>query len=269
MLFDLKQKKKNSNILDFIPGFSGKIPFDPLDLASYQAGFTMNFTTDVPPGSINPVLASKQWFDAVIMAPGSKLLTRFNNTTTALINGFNCQDIQVTNSSMTNGTQDIMTNLFDFSFLIGFKRITPGANGAFIFSITNSVNNPYVYLALRDNTHLKLDLGNGVQYATCETALNYTDNLFHACVGVIDQTNKRVSLYTDKGEILTNQNLLITTNLMTPNTPSDFYLGTYSPAPAAAPFAPGLLGDFFIFNSVLSLGTINDLLTWEKTRLGI
>jgi hypothetical protein len=271
MLFNLnQQRKKKSNILDSVTlGFGKSIPFNPITLPNYQAGYLMNFTTDPVPGSINPILASAQWFDAVVLGIGSKLLNRFNPTTTALVNGFNCQNIQVPNSAMINVTNDIMTNVFDFSFLISFKRGLPGATGAFLLTITNNVNNPYLYLSLRDTTHLKLDFGSGAQFAVCETALNYTDNIWHACVCVIDQINKTVSLYTDKGEVLINTNLLINTALMTPNVPSDFYVGAYSPAPAAAPIAPGFLGDFLIYNSVLDLATINNLLIWEKSRLGI
>jgi len=115
MLFNLKQKKKNFPLNHFAGAFAPA--FNPLNVASYRAGYMMNLTTDMPPGSIVAAPAAS-WYDSKVLGIGSKLMTRGNATVTSLVNGFKCESINIPSARLRNTTTDILTGVQNFSLSI-------------------------------------------------------------------------------------------------------------------------------------------------------
>lgn len=269
MLFNLKNKNQNSFKLK--PSiFGGLSVFNPLNLPSYQAGYLMNLTNDVPPGSINQNLISAQWFDAKVLNVGSKVLQRGNSTVTGLVNGFKCMAINDNNARLQNPTVDVLTGVFNFSVCIGFKR--PAAtldyhvlqfalgSGDTIEFVIGTRNTGKIFYSIYNIPTAKGIAGDSVN-------TNYNNNLWHVAVVTVDQTNKKITLLTDlESANLTNP--LYVGNFMTPNSSGDFRLGQWLNAPENN-WSPGSIGDVLIFNTALDSSTQTKLLDWEKSRLGI
>jgi len=86
MLFNLRRPTKKKKILKIPGAFAA--PFNPLNVPSFISGYMMNYTTDVPPGSIVP--ANPQWQDAKLLSAVSKFVQAPSNINVQVINGFNC-----------------------------------------------------------------------------------------------------------------------------------------------------------------------------------
>lgn len=269
MLFNLKKNVSNSFKLK--PSiFGGLSFFDPLNLPSYQAGYLMNYTTDVPSGSINPNLVNAQWFDGIVLGAGSKLLQRGNGTITGLVNGFKCESLDASTSRLLNTTVDLMNGVTSFTVCLGFNRVNYGAGQKFILSIKDSLDTTLAFISLL-NGKIYFDyltpVGQSKQISTVNNT--YVNGAWHVIVVSFDAASKTLYLYTES-ESISGQNNNLNPAVLTPNSSGDFNLGQYSPAPSAASsFYPGLIGDLIVLNNAASIGIINSLITWEKTRLGI
>ena len=241
--------------------------FDPLKLPSYFGGYTMNLKTDIPQGSIDPA-PSGVWFDAKNIDNALvKNMQRGNPTVTTLVNGFKAENININTARFRNSTTDLFTGITNFTFVLGFNHAASVA-GHMIFAVKNTPDTAAAWLYLRPSRKLEISLFVGGVQAVVPTVNNYDDGAWHCVVCTIDQTNKTVTMLTDTGETVTNTNALIGAPLALTNNDQNFcQFGGWWPVTFF--YSPGKLGDILFFNTVLSAGTIANLMTWEKTRLGI
>lgn len=261
MLYLLKSNRENKTKF-----FPGKSPFNPLNVPSYRAGYMMNLTTDVPPGSIVAAPAAN-WYDAKILGLGSKLMTRGNATVTGLVNGFKCESINIASARLRNQTTDILTGVQNFSYVLGFNRGLVGA-GHMLLSARNQADTIGSYSLLQNDGKLRLTLSSGVNSADSITAARYDDSAWHAIVCVIDQTSKSVRLITHTGEDITNVEALLPAPIdFTMADQNYFQFGAWWVA--SLTYSPGLLGDITLFNIPFSNSMINAVMAWECDRLNI
>lgn len=268
MLFNIKHNQKTKFKIP-AASIGAASRFNPLLLPGYFAGYLMNYTTDVPAGTINPVLASRDWWST--LSTVTKKFNKGENTTTALVNGFKAASFTTgVNSRYTNTTTDLLTGITDFSFLVGFKRADPNPNNAFLLTFKNNPDTIFLFIYFISGGLMRVEFGGGAQYCRCNPGVTvYADNTWHALVVKVDQTNKTLSIKTDTGETLSNTNLLISTGVMTPSNSLDAQLGVYGVTPTTSPYAVGYMGDLLLFNRVISTGETDALLGWESNRLGI
>lgn len=266
MLFDLRKKKKYNFLNSFIGGF-GKPPFDPFALPSYYAGYLMNYTTDVPAGTIDPTPANRIWY-SYGAPPATMRINPNANTIVTGLNGYNAIQINATVNRLTNGTLDLLDGIVDATFLIGFKRTALATATHFLLFARNSANTIRVYIRLQATGKLLCFVATGAQTAIVESVLLYDDNLPHCLVCTLNQTTKTISMVTDKGESLSNTNAALTMPTAF-NTTAASQVTFGNDDSTALSLNPGVLGDILIFNSVLLAGDVSGLLDWEKMRLGI
>lgn len=268
MLFDLKRTKKKNFFKRVALGGVLK-PFDPLDLPNYQAGYYMNLTTDTPPGSINPVLTTPQWFDKLTLIPGGKVfLHLFSNTVLTVVNGFNAQTLPAGGNYFVDVNTSIINGLTDFCLMIGFKRNTLATTLHYLFWGADQASTVRSYLGIAPAGTLQLLLSDWVTNLFATTTNRYDDNNYHCAVCFVNQTTKSVRLFTDLGEDISNTNVLLPAPIPFNYTSQNrCQLGYYLTAVTA--FSPGVLGDAIILNSIPDLTTVNKLMKWECTRLGI
>jgi hypothetical protein len=264
MLSFLKQKKK-SNSLNSFPGAYAAL-FYPLLLPSYRAGYMMNLTTDVPPGSI-VAAPSGSWYDAKVLGLGSKLMTRGNQTLTGLVNGFKCENIDIASAKLRNTTTDILTGIQNYSYVLGFKRNLAGT-GHMLLSSRNDADTIGAYSLIQNDGKLRLTLSSGANSADAITASRYDDNAWHAIVCIIDQTSKSARIVTHTGESITNVEALLPAPInFTMTNFNYFQFGGWWVA--SLNYAPGFFGDIITFNIPFSNSMINAIMAWECDRLGI
>jgi hypothetical protein len=226
----------------------------------------MNLTTDTPPGSIvAPPTGS--WYDAKVLALTSKLMTRGNQTLTGLVNGFKCENIDITTARLRNTTTDVFTGVTNFSYVLGFKRNTVAA-GHMLQSVRNDADTIGAYSLLQNDGKIRLTLGSGVNSADAITANRYDDNTWHAMICIVDQTNKTARVITNTGEDVSNTEAALPAPIAFTNTNINYcqFGGWWV---ASLFFSPGFFGDIVFFNSVLTAAEITAVMAWEKNRLGI
>jgi len=232
----------------------------------------MNYTTDTPQGSINPLTISGQWFDAKILNNTAKNLQRGNATLTGLVNGYKCEFVDISNGRLLNTTLDILAGVTDFSFVIGFKHALASQAYHMLVGIQNA-GTPcsvlfYITLTAAGKLESYLSNSGGLTNSIRVTSLNnYDDDAWHVVVVNIDQTNKTLTMTTES-ETASGTNAAFVPNVMTADSSGDFYVGQ-SPLVPTLRWNPGYIGDFILFNSILSGADITNCLEWEKTRLGI
>jgi len=268
MLPNLKKK----SIVRYLNGaFIGGVglEFDPLNIPSLVSGYMMNYTTDVPPGSIVP--ANPQWQDAKILSAVSKYVQAPGNITTQLINGFNCAVLTAVNTRMQNVPFDVFDNTFqDFSILIGFKKNAAIANYNMILAQNNSAEDERLYIGFTPADLFQVQLANaaGANAINCFSVNTYDDQQPHALIAIFDQTNKTCRMVIHTGEDITGTNAAYVAKNLQGNSQGDFRLGDWNFAPSFTA-QPGAYGDVMIFSSVFNDSTINALLKYECDRLGI
>jgi hypothetical protein len=251
--------------------FPGKARFNPLLIPSYRAGYLMNQTTDVPPGSIDPVPASSNWFDAKILGPASKFLQSPSASELQIVNGFNCFVLNATDTRLANFAFDVFTNAFtNFSILLAYKKNAAISNYNMLFAQNNSAEDERCYIAYTPGDLLQVQLSNaaGANAINCFSVNTYDDQQIHALVAVFNQTTKTCRLITHTGENITNTNAAYVSKNLQGNSFGDFKLGEWNFAPLYSA-QPGCYGDVIIFNQELNDGQINALLRWECDRLAI
>ena len=232
----------------------------------------MNYTTDTPQGSIDPITISGQWFDAKILNNTAKLLQRGNGTLTGLVNGYKCEFVDVDNGRLQNTTFDILAGVTDFSFVIGFKHAPPSQAFHALLGIQNAGSPSSVLLILTLTSTGKLEgslrnSGGATNFVNANLLNNYANDAWHVVVGIVDQTNKTFSLTTES-ETASGTNAAFIPHVMTADSQGDFLVGE-SQLITNLRWKPGYIGDFILFNSILSGADITNCLDWEKTRLGI
>lgn len=272
------REKKNSYSLNLPKSVLAgiiPIPFDPLTLPNYQAGYLMNRTTDIPAGSINPTLATGLWLDAnslslinkTFRTPGATVLTAFNS--------YNVNTLTAGNVRIENVAFDVFTNAFnDYAVLIGFKRNTSGeVTDRMIFFQQNTAISERAYMHFNTAgrlaqvlynagiTNLIQNISNGV--------INYDDANPHALLLIYDQTNKTIRFITEKGEDYNSSNAGYTTQNLQGNDMGDTQIGAWNGGGGSLTMQPAYMGDVIILNSVPNNTIINSLLAWECARLGI
>lgn len=268
MLFNLKSKKKKNFFKRVSIGALGVPVFDPLLLPNYQAGFFMNLTTDIPPGSIDPNVVLRKWYDMKTLAPFAKQFNRNSNTNLTLVNGYKAQNLVVAADYFQDLYTDIILGLTDFCFVIGFKRNTLATTFQYLFWGADQGSTIRAALGISPAGQLQSLISDWVSNALATTVNRYDDNNYHCAVVVMDQTNKLTRLYTDLGENVSATNVLLPA-------PRPFnytsinrcQLGYYQTVATA--FAPGVIGDAIFLNSIPSLSVINGLMQWECNRLNI
>ena len=107
-----------------------------------------------------------------------------------------------------------------------------------------------------------------VNVMTVITANVYDDNAPHVVLVTINQTTKQIDLYTDLGEHLTASNAGFVPNTLTPLISSDTSIGALWGLIEVVG-TPGLIGDCFFYNTVLTLPFINALFQYCTNRVGI
>lgn len=269
MLFNLTNKKKQTfKIPAASIGAALFSPFDPFNLPGVRSGLLMNFTNDLVPGTINPVLANRRWYDAGNLNLNVKCLAPNQNTQTTLINGFNSIDLSGVVTYYQNVSVDMLTGLTDVSFLIGFKRVGLATTNHYILYARNSANTIVLNCRITPAGLLAAIVTVGANSASLLSVNRYDDSLEHCFVLRIDQVNKTIDLVTDKNENLSNTNLAMAMPvLLTPSSASNFVCGNLNTY--AGSLNPGVLNDVLIFNRVVTGIERTSLMTWEKTRIGI
>ena len=258
-------KKKNS--LHLTKSVLAGIDFNPLFLPSYRAGYLMNYDNDTPKGSINNILVAAQWFDAKVLSSGSKLMSRGNTTATGLVNSFKCEDFNSTTARLKNTTQDNLTGITSFTYLLGFIRNTAGT-GHMLVSSRNDADTIAQYSLIQNDGKLRLTLGSGANTADAITANRYDNNAWHSIICVIDQTNKSARIITHTGEDITNVEAALPAPIAFTMTNNDYFqFGAWWVA--SLQFQPGFFGDVIIFNEVFNNAKINAAMRWECLRLNI
>jgi len=252
--------------------FPGKPSFNPTKLVDYRAGYLMNYTTDIPTGSINPLVASAQWFDGIVMAAGSKLMQRGNATVTINVNGFKAMDMNIATARLQNTTIDVFNGVTDFTIMIGFKR--PAATLAFhlLGGVKSSGGVPARNFWINTNAAgtigAALTNAGSTNVVSCTSAgVVYNNDAWHVILVTVDQTNKTLTAYTEI-ETMTGSNAAYVPGVMTPDSQGDFSIGAFDNF-VANPWTPGEIGDVIILSSIASPALINNLIIWEKNRLGI
>jgi len=230
MLPFLKKKeiKKTRLNLPFVGGFARPSPFDPLTLATYQAGYLMNYESDPIPGSMLSS-AHAQWMDAVLLNITAKLLQANIDNVPVIVNGFKSFAFNGVLTEMPNTTSDLFQGLNNYTFLIGFQRPSSAGSNHIIFYQANTAHNQETWLNLQPGGTLDFLAGDGHggsgNNMSATSIQTYDDDLPHIAIVQIDQTAKTVDLYTDKGEHITNTNAAYNPQVMTTISPFDFYFG--------------------------------------------
>ena len=229
----------------------------------------MNYTTDVPAGSILP--ASAQWLDAILLSPFVKFVQAPSNLSVQVVNGFKCVVLDATDTRLSNFPFDVFNNTFqNFSVLLGFKKNAAITNFNMIFAQNNSAEDERLYIGFTPADLFQVQLANaaGANAINCLSVQTYDDQLPHALVAVFDQTNKTCRLVIHTGENISSSNAAYVAKNLQGNTSGDFKLSEWNFAP---PYSsqPGCYGDVIILNTAIGNGLINALLAWECNRLGI
>lgn len=227
----------------------------------------MNYTTDIPQGTIDPILADKKWYDLNNLGLGIKLFQLNANTITTPVNGYNAISMTGAVTRIQNGSIDLLDGVTNVSFLIGFKRgLATGTH--YVLYFRSNLGVTFCYLRMEVSGLLRAGWVTGVNSINFLTVNRYDDNLEHCAVLQVDQTNKTLNLYTDLGEVLTSTNLLMVTPVnFNPGAASDSLVGNINTY--ASTFNPGVINDLLIFDSILTPAIANNVLSWEKKRIGI
>lgn len=270
MLFDLKEKKRKKTFLDsFVSGFApAPIPFDPFSLPGFRSGWLMNQISDTPQGSINP-LANNNILSFPLLANTPYRLTNgFGAKPLKTLNGFNVYDFALANNWLDNFTVDVLTGITDFSLLFGFQFYgAPIAANQCLFHFTSNIGSPYVVGLVLPSGALHIQLTDGTNSITLISgSLTYNDLNPHCIVATFNQTTKTVNVITDL-ETMTGSNAAFVPGVLTPGIDRDFRVGLTRSL--FYPLTECLLGDFIIYNGILSAPDEANLFTYEKTRLGI
>ena len=228
----------------------------------------MNQISDIPQGSINPLANFQLYSFPTLTNTPYRIANGFGAKPLLTLNGFNVYHFGAANGWLDNDTTDILTGVTDFSFLIGYQRLNPIIGIECLFYCEHSSNNPYFKLLIFPSGALYLSLANGASSITFQSnLLNYADTNPHFAIVTIDQTNQEVTLTTDQESKSLLNPLYISGGSFSPSVPRNFRIGL-EPA-LNYPLNDALLGDFLVYNGILSASEINDLKNYEKTRLGI
>ena len=269
MLFNLKKKTSPRLTLPKTFG-SVKSPFDPLTLPTYQAGYLMNLTNQVPSGSINHT-ALTQWFDAVLLnITGKYFQANIDITVPETINGLQAFGFTGATDQAYNTLFDVFNGVSNYTQLIGFRKAA-SASGGVLFYRSNAAqtNESWIYLNSAGKINIFMGDGHGGTNngINLNSVLSYDDNSPHIIVAQYNQTTKSVDLFTDLGEHLSVSNVLFNPGSMAAGSQFDVILGKWYNG--SLTFNPGLFADMFLYSSILSIADINKLMIYEADRIGI
>ena len=269
MLFNLKKKTSPRLTLPKMFGSVNSIPFNPLTLATYRAGYLMNLTNQIPSGSINHTALS-QWLDAVLLDISAKYLQANTDITVPeTINGFQAFGFTGLVDQAYNIPFDLFNSVTDYTQVIGFKKVS-GDQG-FLFYRRNATFTNESWIFMRTPGILEIQLGNGVGGAgtriIAQTVNQYNDGNPHIVIATYNQSTKQIDLFTDLGEHIIASNVAYLSGSLNAGSQFDVMLGQWSYAGLS--FNPGLFSDMFLYSSILSIADINKLMNYEATRLGI
>lgn len=270
-LITKKQFTKPKLKLPFIAGVPIPISFDPLTLATYQAGYLMNYENDVIPGSMLST-AHSQWMDAVLLNITAKYLQSNTDNVPVIVNGFKSFAFNLLVADMRVILNDLFTGINDYTLVIGFQRGKSLGSNHIVFYEANTAHNQETWLNIQPGGTLDFLAGDGHggsgNNISATSLFSYDDSLPHIAICRINQTTKTIDLFTDLGEHIIATNAAYVPQVMTTTSPFDVHFGQWYDGTLL--FNPGgLLFDMFLYSSVLSIADINKLMSYEANRLGI
>jgi hypothetical protein len=181
--------------------------------------------------------------------------------------------------------KDILDGLTDITFIISFRKGTAvAASHANLFNhdSTDYATRLRLYMPENSGTLIaKMSNENPpINSALAQTTLEYDDGAPHIVVVQFNQTAKRVTIITDQGEKISNENSSFASNILTTaleGQPQLLYRqnpgGDGYPGGAGYLFGTSdddsFLSDVFFFDGIIVASEINAVCNWIANRLNI